>query len=250
MFLSAFHLFILVLQVLAFEAKKEVCILHPQLSWILDHHSDFKKHYTKIEPLQRVSDPHGFEPTTSDIKKIYHTDILLTGPITHTPWIRPLLKKKAQNKIFIVHDELDHFWLNSQSLCLVEKKLLHFLNLKPSQTSCLKVQVIQEKIKDQLKKKNYSVVITHPSLNQLFAKLSIEHFSLATSNHHHEVKPKRLKEFLKWKEKQKNILWIVEKGHTLPPTLKGKNKTIINFSPYKKEKAHPLEQLLNKLRSF
>ncbi len=185
----------------------------------------------EVYSLTDSADLHQFEPTATELKKLLKHTPLISGPLSHQPWLR-LAKNSGllpqKNGLILDHlGQTDHYWLNSEEALAFEKKIQSFLkelNIETpsghpwSESIAKETKKIQKLIKS---KKIKRIVLAHNALLPLFESIpKLEVLVLYTGDHHQEIAANILKKVYRWAENKEDILFIYERNITWPAPLK------------------------------
>jgi ABC-type Zn uptake system ZnuABC Zn-binding protein ZnuA len=195
-------------------------------------------------------DPHEFEPSANEIKKLLSADFLLAGPHELNPWIEKIgfqRKKLKKGETFTLkldqkflnlyiggnHEALSHFWLYPKVFCDFKMQLDNRIikDLAPSQKAnndfCQKeAEAIESDLKSTLSKINLPIILTHDALLPLLKTLAPNAQNVVAikgSGHHTEATPQSVK-FLYDALKSPRALWIVESGIHVPENILAKKR--------------------------
>lgn len=212
-------------------AHESTCLLLKELN---------QKNLFKIEPLlQKVGDPHHFQPTQKEIKKLISAEKLILPPVEMWPWMKTLIHKRTKASTLILTSEqlpldgnpevLAHFWLHPKLICFQKKWLIHQLqslwSLKIEEMTCKQEdQIFNQMQKLTEKLKETRIVITHDALTPFFESLSKSILAMRSSHHSDTFSPRQMKELDNYlnKTSSKPILWILEDQVTIPLKISGK----------------------------
>ncbi len=213
----------------------ELCV-HPQICNLIT------RIHPKLKPTLAftiVGDHHHFEPSSDAIKKLITTSKLYHGPISLHPWLKTVLRQRKLNsnvtnigfeidKSFFqiyprANDEvLAHFWLYPEMNCLAEIKIQNQILKEKNEhlfSSCMdEYKNSLDKMQKEIKKLNLPIVLTHDAFLPLLDKLEAKTITLKGSHHHEEIDIKSVKSLYQ-ETKNKKVIWIFEKGFTVPPNI-------------------------------
>jgi ABC-type Zn uptake system ZnuABC Zn-binding protein ZnuA len=216
-------------------------------------------------------DPHEFEPTVQDIKKLINAPNLLVGPQELNPWMKNISYIRGKNKnlkTFIMKlpdaatkdyptkesESLGHFWLYPKIYC-------HFKNLLSNEMQFKKPilcdsTLIENKLSAALKLITSPIILTHDALLPLLEKLANNQnqiIAIKGSTHHGEVAASAVKKVYDALKLPK-VIWIVETNIAISENIKSKirkSDIVINIDTAKSEKPNQdfsiLETLHQKL---
>lgn len=196
------------------------------------------------------SDPHDYEPTTTEVKNLIKADILISGPTELNPWVKKVnyQRSKIPNVKSInvqidkkdyafyhggTHEALSHFWLYPKIFCSLKSRLeaelvaAKLLVLQPTKKSCDDaVLKIENDLRGTLKNINIPVVLTHDALLPLLESLATtpsEVVAIKGSGHHHEATPRAVKKLYDALKKPK-VIWVEETGINVPANIMAKKR--------------------------
>jgi ABC-type Zn uptake system ZnuABC Zn-binding protein ZnuA len=219
-------------------------------------------------------DPHEFEPSIQDIKKLVSAKELIIGPVELNPWIKNIEKIRSKEKNLITHDlslttllksiyptteteALGHFWLYPKIYCHMKSSLAAiFKIIKPINCN---PEIIEGELSLDLKNIKYPIVLTHDALLPLLKKLSLptqQIIAIKGSSHHGEVPSSAIKKVYDALKAPK-IIWILENNIATAENIKNKirdNDIIIKIdtaqSPISNIDFSLLESLHKKLQEI
>lgn len=222
-------------------AQNTIFCSHPELCRMINRISN-----EKTESLVTiVGDPHEYEPSTMEIKKLISAPILITGPNELNPWIKKInfQRSKISNlkTIPLLFDQniyqmypgangeaLSHFWLYPKVYCNLKSKLeielqkLSFIINKA--TSCDSFNA-EAQLRAVLIKINKPIILTHDALLPLFLSLAKSHkfpiVAIKGSGHHEEANPESIKKMYGAMEAPQ-VIWILEAGINIPQNILNK----------------------------
>jgi ABC-type Zn uptake system ZnuABC Zn-binding protein ZnuA len=205
------------------EQKKTISCTHIQvcnaLSFVLGPDNSYVvKNLIDIGP----EDPHHFEPTVGDIKKIQKAESLVLPPLSLQPWLKNVvtkIKKDPKKNITIIVAKNEHFWLQYTSLCSVLKQLSQ--SIKKSIKSDIngwkcdntKSGILKTKLKDK------TFILLHDSLGNYFKELNLNYHALRGHGHLDTISAKSLKQVHHLVKSKAAIVWILEKQIHTPHAL-------------------------------
>ncbi|MDO9183299.1 MAG: zinc ABC transporter substrate-binding protein [Bacteriovorax sp.] len=229
-------------------AKNTMYCSHPEICKMLDqiikeNSSDKNLAGLSTESLISVTgDPHEYEPSVNEIKKLMNAPILITGPNELNPWIkkinfqrRKIASLKTASLLFDQQDylsyagasgeALSHFWLYPKVYCSLKNKLI--VELKNLGINNIKNQAcIYKKVEDDLRlvlagiKK--PIILTHDALLPLLLNLSPDQtlsiVAIKGSGHHEETSPISIKKMYNALSAPQ-VIWIQETGINIPQNI-------------------------------
>jgi ABC-type Zn uptake system ZnuABC Zn-binding protein ZnuA len=237
------------------EAAQKISCAHPELcrlaKIILVENSitDFE-----IESVVKIiGDPHEFEPTSNEIKRLIEAQILISGPTQLNPWVRNTnYQRQLQSNKNIVTINLDitkedfatypsinreplaHFWLYPKIFCSFKKTLEEqlfknkILKVNTDVKSCnLQQEKITSELKTTLNSLRFPIILTHDALLPLlniFIMNKKQVVSIRSSGHHSEASVKSVKNLYDVLEKSKAI-WIIENNITISQNILSKKRS-------------------------
>jgi ABC-type Zn uptake system ZnuABC Zn-binding protein ZnuA len=196
-------------------------------------------------------DPHEFEPSIADIKKLIVAQNLIVGPHELNPWMKKIsiLRNKEKNlKTLNINlpnfslteyptndsEALGHFWLYPKIYCELKKQLAktfnHNIKCDPN--------TIEEQLKLTLHSLKTPIILTHDALLPLLKKLSINQNQITAikgSGHHEETSAAAVKNVYS-ALKSPRVIWIFEDNINVSENIKNKirkNDLIINIETAK-----------------
>jgi ABC-type Zn uptake system ZnuABC Zn-binding protein ZnuA len=254
---------------------------HEQLSKIVNSIAhENKMGDLKTETLVTISgDPHEFEPSSAEIKKLINAPLLLTGPNELNPWIKKINFQRSKiptlKTINLTFDSIDyalyadvngealsHFWLYPKVYCSMKSKLISELlklNFKIKKNSYCDSASIETDLKNILVKIKLPIILTHDALLPLMInlvpekKLSI--VAIKGSGHHEEASPQSIKKMYDVLKFPK-VIWVIEKGINIPPNIMNKIRStdiLVQIDSANSLTENPfsaLYELTNKLKQF
>jgi ABC-type Zn uptake system ZnuABC Zn-binding protein ZnuA len=186
-----------------------------------------------------TGDPHEFEPSIQDIKKLVSAQTLLVGPMELNPWIKNIEKLRSKEKKlktfnlplpqFSINEyptketeALGHFWLYPKIYCQLKSQLSAVFKIsKP--ISC-NFEKIESELRTDLKNIKSPIVLTHDALLPLLKKLSVNSnqiIAIKGSSHHGEVPASAIKKVYDALISPK-IIWILEDNIATAENIKNK----------------------------
>ncbi len=232
---------ILVLVITLNANAKIIYCTHPEIcrmaQIILDENNT--KNIELLNIIMPSGDPHEFEPTIQDIKKLIQAPELIVGPIELNPWMKKIsyIRSKDKNLKTInlplpesaisqyptkTTEALGHFWLYPDIFCQFKKLLTKELGQKEQKICDSKT--IEALIARDLKVIPYSIILTHDALLPLLNKLAINKnqiLAIKGSSHHEEVSASSVKKVYD-ALKEKKVIWILEENITAAENIKNK----------------------------
>ena len=187
--------------------------------------------------IVQSGDPHTFEPSIQDIKKLMQAPLLLVGPIELNPWMKNIssLRSKEKNlkttNLLLPNfssteyptedkESLGHFWLYPKIYCHMKKALaIEF----QQQTTC-NSNDIETLLSADLKNISLPIVLTHDALLPLLKKLAPNKnqiIAVKGSTHHEEVSAAAVKKVYD-ALKEPKIIWIIENNIATAENIKNK----------------------------
>ena len=214
-----------------------------------------------INIIIETGDPHEFEPSINDIKKLVTAPRLLVGPMELNPWMKKVLYQRSKNKNLKTYylplpvfarteypsnetESLGHFWLYPKIYCHLKTQMAEILNLKNLKCDAITIEKI---IANDLSKLNIPLILTHDALLPLFNKLSSnKKFILAIkgSSHHEEVSSSAVKKVYDALTAPK-VIWVIEKNITLSENIKEKIRPVDIVLNIDTGKANPIHLTLS-----
>lgn len=232
---------ILLLTLWAFKARAENVIYcsHPELCRMLNQISSD----LKTESLVSITgDPHEYEPSTLEIKKLISAKVLVTGPDELNPWIKKIkfqrLKIPNLKTISLLFDQNDyrayshangetisHFWLYPRIYCSLKNKLeaelIHSGFSIKTGKNC-EFKKTEDQLRSVLLKIKKPIILTHDALLPLFLNLSPEPHSpivaIKGSGHHSEANPESVKKMYNALSASQ-VIWVLEMGINIPQNI-------------------------------
>lgn len=260
-------------------AAKTIHCSHPELcrlsQIILNEHSLTSYNFQTLVNIS--GDPHEYEPSSHEIKKLITAELLLVGPHELNPWIakidfqRKKIKKLATLSLLLEKKDFDlypkaglealsHFWLYPKIFCLMKDRLFIELqkaniiaqNLKNISEHCLGQRVnIEKELSLSLSQIKLPLVLTHDALQPLFESLKPDPafivVAIKGSGHHHEATPHSVKKLYDALRAPK-VIWIEEKGIYIPQNIlskKRKTDLVITLDTAKSEGLDYFQVLVN-----
>ncbi|MDD4973110.1 MAG: hypothetical protein PHY93_02110 [Bacteriovorax sp.] len=189
-----------------------------------------------------TGDPHEYEPSVMEIKKLISAPILITGPNELNPWIKKINFQRSKipnlQTISILFDQKDyltypgangealsHFWLYPKVYCSLKSKLeadfkklghdLKLIKLCDSKKPETQLSSILIKIKKP-------IILTHDALLPLFLNLVQDKthtiVAIKGSGHHEEANPESIKKMYNALAAPQ-VIWIQETGINIPQNI-------------------------------
>ncbi|MBT7609345.1 MAG: zinc ABC transporter solute-binding protein [Bacteriovoracaceae bacterium] len=212
------------------------------LKFVMGENSNF---FIKNLINNQHEDPHHFEPSVGDIKALMKADFLVLPPHTLQPWLKNIERKRSsQKKTYQIIEKNSHFWLDHNSLCSVISQVSAMLPTKVVDVdkSCHNTK----KHKLSIKLKKYVFILLHDSMGTYFKELSLRYVALKGHGHLESYTTSSLKNILKIKKNNANIVWIYEKQIPIPESLTqyvSKTDTIIKINTLGRLGTSPFEVL-------
>jgi len=226
-----------------------------------------------------TGDPHEYEPSILEIKKLINAPILITGPNELNPWTQKINSQRSKaptlktisilfdQKDYLAykdanHEAISHFWLYPKIYCSLKNKLES--NLKQLGHELKKLSICDyKKPEDQLRSVliniKYPIILTHDALLPLFLNLAPERanqiVAIKGSGHHEEASPISIKKMYNALSSSK-VLWIQELGINVPQNIINKIRptdTVIKIDTAKgleNDSFSVLNELVKKLTPF
>jgi len=183
-------------------------------------------------------DPHEFEPSITDAKKLMEAKTLLVGPMELNPWMKKISFLRSNNSNLLTiklnlpefsqkiypgkeTEPFGHFWLYPQIYCQLKKDLAKELKLSFQNCEALE---IEKKLKENLIKIKMPIILTHDALLPLLKALSINKnniFAIKGSSHHEEASASSIKKIYD-ALKAPRVVWVLEDNITTPENIKSK----------------------------
>jgi hypothetical protein len=187
-----------------------------------------------------TGDPHEYEPSVIEIKKLIDAPLLVTGPTELNPWIKKINFQRSkiqkiqtfsllfEQKDYLTYtgangDILSHFWIYPKIYCSLKNKMESILTglgyaLKSirecdSKKAELRLSAVLSKIKKP-------IILTHDALLPLLVNLSKgpEIVAIKGSGHHEEANPESVKKMYN-ALKAPQVIWIQESGINIPQNI-------------------------------
>lgn len=208
---------------LTLAADKTITCYHTQVCNMV--HFLIPEAKLEVIELARNSDPHHYELTGGDLKKILSAELFISPSMFLTPWLAQAIKqRKAIDTISLETDSSKkpqeayaHFWLYKEGLC----KTLTFLkeNLIERKYKIREVHCSDLQLGPTLdEKKNTLLVMTHDSLLPLAQELNLSFLTARSSAHEHDINTKTLKD-IATQTKTRPTVWVIENQIKIPTTL-------------------------------
>jgi len=222
-------------------AEKVIYCSHPELCRMINQLTD-----TKTESLISISgDPHEYEPSITEIKKLIAAAILITGPSELNPWIKKVIFQRSKNlnikTISAIFDQKDfqlylgaspeaisHFWLYPKVYCALKNKMevnLKNLQLILKTKSGCEFKKTEEQLQSVLLQIKKPIILTHDALLPLFLNLvnksNIKIIAIKGSGHHEEANPNSIKNMYNALSAP-SVIWIAETGINIPQNILNK----------------------------
>ena len=188
-----------------------------------------------------TGDPHEYEPSSMEIKKLINASILVTGPNELNPWTRKINYQRSKNqslqtisilfdpKDFLIYpgangEALSHFWLYPKVYCLLKTKLENELIKRGHALKSIKLCdsiKIENQLRSILMKIKKPIILTHDALLPLFLNLGGPKYPVVAikgSGHHEEANPQSIKKMYDALATG-NVIWIQEMGINIPQNI-------------------------------
>lgn len=232
-----------------------IFLVFPKLAWaqnvVYCTHSELCKMANQLITIPTFTltsitgDPHEYEPSAMEIKKLMGAEILITGPNELNPWIKKILLQRLKNKnlktISLLLDQKDyqtynnattealsHFWLYPKIYCTMRSKLQNEfmkLNLSIKTISSCDFKTNEDELRSILLKINKPIILTHDALLPLFLNLAPRKKSsiiaIKGSGQHEEINPNSIKKMYQALTTPK-VIWIEETGINIPQNILNK----------------------------
>jgi ABC-type Zn uptake system ZnuABC Zn-binding protein ZnuA len=237
-------------------APKTIHCSHPELcrlsQIILNEHSISNYNFQTLVNIS--GDPHEYEPSSTEIKKLITADFLLVGPHELNPWIARINFQRKKLKTLTTlsllldkkdfdlypgssHEALSHFWLYPKLFCIMKERLFTNLqeikiipvNAKNKTEQCQNEKSnIEKELRHSLSLLKLPLVLTHDALLPLFESLKTDPAYLIVaikgSGHHHEATPHSVKKLYDALKAPK-VIWIEENGIRVPQNILSKKRS-------------------------
>lgn len=236
------------------EAATKISCSHPELCRLAkiifteNHISNFE-----FENLVQIKgDPHEFEPTTAEVKKLISAEILISGPLELNPWIKKInyqrlkltqlktINLPLEDKDYAFypganHEALSHFWLYPKIFCSLKNSMedqliaFKYLIVTPKNKSCAaEEKIITTTLFNSIVGLKIPIVLTHDALLPLFESvLGKERAGLVVaikgSGHHQEASPSSVKKLYDILKSPK-VVWILEDKIHVPQNILSKKR--------------------------
>lgn len=195
--------------------------------------------------VHMTGDPHEFEPTINEIKKLIDAPVLITGPTELNPWMTkvsyqrskvPGLKTialKLDSSLAALYpgasnEALSHFWLYPRIYCQMKKSLAEKLSAVSKKDLCLtRADEIELKLKKTLASLQMPVILTHDAILPLLLSLKKDGQKLIAikgSGHHAETSTTSVKKLYDVLSAPAAI-WIIEDGIHVPKNILDKKRS-------------------------
>lgn len=257
-----YHIFIIILGSLFFSSlvaakASKVSCSHPEICTLAKTIASEQGQTLEVESIVNISgDPHEFEPSIAEIKKLMSADFLIEGPFELNPWIKKVNYQRSHNsalttktlslkeqhiKLYssisngITKEALAHFWLYPKIYCDFKSEITQMLaeanmiivknkNEEQCQNKALETE---KQLRSTLSQMSMPIILTHdalwPLLNSLNEKKSTI-VAIKGSGHHAEASADSVKKLYDALKATK-VIWIEEKGINIPPTILNKKRT-------------------------
>lgn len=226
---------------------------------------------TPSESLVNITgDPHEFEPSIQEIKKLLTTPFLITGPTELNPWIKKIVFQRSKipslKTISITFDQTDyqsyanangdvlsHFWLYPKVYCSLKNKMAQELKrfaISVTENSNCDAETISNKLSKTLSQISLPIILTHDALLPLFLSLNNAKdkkiIAIKGSGHHSEISPDAIKNMY-GALSSKKVIWIKEDGINIPQNIVNKiraNDIVLSIDTSKTKSNTPFSILL------
>jgi len=223
---------------------------HPEICTLAKTIATEQGQTLEMESIVTISgDPHEFEPSITEIKKLMSAEFLIEGPFELNPWIKKVNNQRSQNsalttktlnlkeqqtKLYsaisngVTKEALAHFWLYPKIYCdfkseitrmLIEANMIVLKNKNEDQCPNKAIEM-EKQLRSTISQMNMPIILTHdalwPLLNSLNEKSMI--VSIKGSGHHAEASAESVKKLYNALKSPK-VIWIEEKGINVPPTI-------------------------------
>jgi ABC-type Zn uptake system ZnuABC Zn-binding protein ZnuA len=214
---------------------------HPELCRMIHQISN-----VKTENLISISgDPHEYEPTITEIKKLISAPILITGPKELNPWIKKVIFQRSKipelKTISLLFDPndylfypnangetLSHFWLYPKVYCSLKNKMeknLAQLGIALKISPACDFKKSEDLLRSTLLKIKKPIILTHDALLPLFLDLNKDQnhqiVAIKGSGHHEEASPASIKKLYNALNSP-SVVWIQETGINIPQNILNK----------------------------
>jgi|GEM_PF-27104 len=217
---------ILLLPYLSGHAETLTCT-HPEVCTLVHELAPALQNYKIINLTPFAGDYHDYEPTSSDLKVLLTSDVVVSGPLSLSPWMKNIFRKRSENikqktiilKLLPQNELQSHFWFSPSLTCDLLKQLAGALNIESGLSSCLEKKSKLETRFLLLQKKldKYFFILTHDPLLSLLRDLKVEVMILKGHAHHEEISLKTLKDVSSiLKITNKKVVWVFESGIRIP----------------------------------
>jgi len=240
----------------AFAQVQKLYCSHPEICTLLQVIAKEQETIIETESIVSISgDPHGFEPSIAEIKKLMSASFLVEGPYELNPWIKKVNVQRVKNaalktSVLTLTDRhvkqylpsskehkkesIAHFWLYPKIYCDFKSELTQQLSnakiisiKKKTDEECLKKAEQQEKqLNITLSQVDYPIILTHDALWPLLNSLkgtSTSIVAIKGSGHHEEASTSSVKKLYDALKAPKAI-WIEEKGIHVPSSILNKKR--------------------------
>ncbi|MBC7712605.1 MAG: zinc ABC transporter substrate-binding protein [Rhizobacter sp.] len=232
-------------------AGVKISCSHPELCRVAkiifseNHISNFE-----FESLVKiVGDPHEFEPTTTEVKDLIKSEILISGPVELNPWIKkvnyqrskmnsvktinvPLEDSDYNQYASISREPLSHFWLYPKIFCSLKTHMeeqfvaMGYLKTLPQNKTCATEGAkVTAELQSTLESLKLPVILTHDALLPLLESLKFSSGVVAIkgSGHHSEASPQSVKKLYDALKSPKAI-WVIETKISVPQNILSKKR--------------------------
>jgi ABC-type Zn uptake system ZnuABC Zn-binding protein ZnuA len=256
-----YRVYFLILGLLSFSSllnakELKVSCSHPEVCNLMTTIAEEQGTHIEVESIVSISgDPHEFEPSITELKKLMGAAYLIEGPNELNPWIKKVNYQRSKNSNLVTKtlslleqqvslysstsnghtkEALAHFWLYPKIYCnfksdltriLVETNIIVLKNKNDDQ--CFQKAVETEKqLRLILSQMNMPIVLTHDALWPLLNSLNEKKNSIVAikgSGHHEEASTDSVKKLYD-ALKAPRVIWIEEKGINIPPSVLNKKR--------------------------
>lgn len=185
--------------------------------------------------ISTVGDPHHIEPTSSEVKKMLNSDVLLSAPMQLHPWSQSVTTMRGQsNKRTLEFETADafktvfknasnealaHFWLYPKIHCDYWHQFHAWLKIKSKPPKCPYLE-IEKQLEQAASAIKLPIIISHDALVPLLRSWGIDAYAIRGAGHHQEPGPAQLKALQKLLVKHEKVIWLVESRIHFPASIK------------------------------
>jgi len=229
---------------------------HPEICHLMTTIAEEQGTRIDVESIVSISgDPHEFEPTISELKKLMGAAFLVEGPFELNPWIKKVNYQRSKNSALVTKtlhlvdrqvayyssttkghtkEALAHFWLYPKIYCefkaeltqiLVDTKVIVLKNKLDDQCN-QKATETEKQLRLTLSQLSMPLVLTHDALWPLLNSLNDKKASILAikgSGHHEEASTDSVKKLYDALKAPK-VIWIEETGINIPPSILNKKR--------------------------